>query len=73
MKRVIVRFKKDNNQKYDIILDSSFAYEEALKILQVANRKLSNKYKEKYVGIIYSYENQNQIVYVNYLRQPLLV
>lgn len=68
MKRVIVRFKKDNNQKYDIILDSSFAYEEALKILQVANRKLSNKYKEKYVGIIYSYENQNQIVYVNYLR-----
>ena len=73
MKRVIVRFKKDNNQKYDIILDSSFTYEEALKILQVANRKLSNKYKEKYVGIIYSYENQNQIVYVNYLRQPLLV
>lgn len=68
MKRVIVRFKKDNNQKYDIILDSSFTYEEALKILQVANRKLSNKYKEKYVGIIYSYENQNQIVYVNYLR-----
>lgn len=73
MKRVIVRFKKDNNQKYDIILDSSFTYEEALKILQVANRKLSNKYKEKYVGIVYSYEKQNQIVYVNYLRQPLLV
>lgn len=68
MKKVIVRFKKDNNQKYDIILDSSLTYEEAFKVLQVANRKLSNKYKEKYMCVIYSYNDQNQIIYVNYLR-----
>ena len=73
MRKVIVRFRDDDNQKYDVILNSSLTYEEAFKVLQVANRKFCNKFKEKYVCIIYSYNNQNQIIYLNYLRQPLLV
>lgn len=68
MKKVIVRFKEDNGKKYDIILNSSFTYEEAFKVLQVANRKLCNKFKEKYVCIMYSYDNRTQIIYLNYLR-----
>ena len=70
MKKVIVRFKSDNsNRKYDeIIINVSYSYEEAKKILQVANRKLCNKYKGKYICIVYVYSNQDQIIYTNYLR-----
>ena len=70
MKKVIVRFKSDNsNHKYDeIIINVSYSYEEAKKILQVANRKLCNKYKDKYVCIAYVYNSQDQVIYTNYLR-----
>lgn len=70
MKKVIVRFKSDNSShKYDeIIINVSYSYEEAKKILQVANCILCNKYKDKYVHITYICDNQDQVIYTNYLR-----
>lgn len=70
MKKVIVRFKSDSNdRKYDeITINVSYSYEEAKKILQVANRKLCNKYKDRYVCIAYVNNNQDQMIYTNYLR-----
>lgn len=70
MNKVIVRFKSnDSSKKYEeFVINVSYPYEEALKILQIMNRKLSLKYKDVYRSVTYKINKYDSFLYVNYLR-----
>lgn len=70
MNKVIVRFKSNNSSKKyeEFVINVSYTYEEALKILQIMNRKLSLKYKDIYRSVTYKINEHNSFLYVNYLR-----
>ena len=70
MNKVIVRFKSnDSSKEYEeFVINVSYPYEEALKILQIMNRKLSLKYKDIYRSVTYKMNKYDSFLYVNYLR-----
>ena len=70
MREIVVRFKNDiQNKKFEEYrLPVKYGYDTGKKVIQIMNRKLSNLYKNDYLSVTYVYDNQNQMLFVNYLK-----
>lgn len=70
MREIVVRFKNDiQNKKFEEYrLPVKYGYDTGKKVIQIMNRKLSNLYKNNYLSVTYVYDNQNQVLFVNYLK-----
>lgn len=70
MREIVVQFKNDiqNKKLEEYRLPVKYGYDTGKKVIQIMNRKLSNLYKNDYLSVRYVYDNQNQVVFVNYLK-----
>lgn len=70
MREIVVQFKNDiqNKKHEEYRLPVKYGYDTGKKVIQIMNRKLSNLYKNDYLSVTYVYDNQNQVIFINYLK-----